>query len=646
MNNVETSADLLDPGDRVPRSDSVIGNDSAEISESQVRQFLEVDMEDVGATDSSNSHHYDGAFGSVGRKRKAQTEHSEQDTSPNDLRLKRPAIVDDRCASGSFGEEQESDLRRASTAQAVKMPGPCVLLIRPADESSKKMLTSPETLCEALEADPFSSVSISDVRVNRRTGVLAIEMAASARPLLNNLLQVTQLGKWKVICSLPNRDKYCYGVIGPVDLDSNLEALSRRVSVQGSVKFLRMERLTRSVNGVKQPSTSLRMIFEGSELPRNVKIGYHSYSVRKYSFPPLQCFHCQRFGHSAQGCTSPRRCLLCAGNHHFSTCQSSERCCANCGGDHKANSPGCVRAPRLAERLQPRSVAVGGEYVRGSGVWVSRPSQMSASSAMGVGRSPALSQPSRRGGSGRVIRSMEVSADVHHCLNSPVPGRLPSPAYSQVVAGRSQSPGGFVGFSPPSSHSLSLAPDAVRQSYPAVPSDFLSNLSNFLVDLFSLSLHKESASKTRSLIGAAVQKHFGVALPSMSNLVPDAALDADLPESPGPGSVCSAGEDLSACLGVDNFQLVSDSEISMGGDGEVSGRVTSALSSGEGGSVLPKKVVSSVKGTSPTPSPVLGSTRRNGKHGPASAASASVKKSVKGSASGVGRTRPRSNTRK
>ena len=655
MPPVETSADLLDPGEKGALSNSeatgvsvmvnqvtsvpVPGSDSVEISASQVRQFLEEDMEEGEIAESCSSQLHDHPSSVASRKRKAQ---SDQGLPSNELRSKR---FNPEC----IFEDGTSNLRTATPTHEVsqrRKDGSCVLLVRPANESSKKMLTSPEALCEALEADPFKSIPISDVRVNRRQGLLAIEVADKDRSSLDTLLQVTQLGKWDVICSLPNQDKFCYGVVAPIDLESNLDALSKRVRVQGSATFVKMERLTRSVNGVRQPSTSLRLVFEGSELPKNIKIGYHSYSVRKYTFPPLQCFHCQRFGHSAQGCNSPRRCLLCAGSHHFSDCQSSTRRCANCGGEHKANSPSCVRAPRVAERLQPRGATVGGEYVRGSGVWVSRPSQMGASVAVGAGRSSGLSQPSPRGRSGQVMQRVEVSADVHHCLNSPVPG-FSSPAYSQIVAGHSPSPCGFPGFAPSSTPSLpsSIAPADAHPSSLPVSTDFLSSLSNCLVDLFSLSLHKESPSKARSLIGAAVQKHFGVTLPSLSTIVPDTAAVADVsPESPGPGSVCSARDELSACLGVDDFRLVSDSEMSAEGEGEVCDRMASDKPQKEGGGVLPIRGISDLKGSSPTPSPVLGPQRRTQGRGGTGAAHASGSKSVRGSASARGRTR--SSTRK
>jgi hypothetical protein len=44
-------------------------------------------------------------------------------------------------------------------------------------KNSKRMLTSPEQLCTAFDAPPFSSMHVEDIRVNRRRGLVAVQLS-------------------------------------------------------------------------------------------------------------------------------------------------------------------------------------------------------------------------------------------------------------------------------------------------------------------------------------------------------------------------------------------------------------------------------------------------------------------------------------
>ena len=48
--------------------------------------------------------------------------------------------------------------------------------------------------------------------------------------LLNKLLSVNQIGEWPVECCIPMRDKFKYGVIYPVDLDTDLGKLKHDIN--------------------------------------------------------------------------------------------------------------------------------------------------------------------------------------------------------------------------------------------------------------------------------------------------------------------------------------------------------------------------------------------------------------------------------
>ena len=76
-----------------------------------------------------------------------------------------------------------------------------------------------------------------------------------------------------------------------------------------------------------------------------LNIGFFSYRVRLFVPPPMQCFCCQRIGHTVGGCKASKpRCLFCGGPHSVrdGTCIAQIPSCANCNGPHKANSYFCL----------------------------------------------------------------------------------------------------------------------------------------------------------------------------------------------------------------------------------------------------------------------------------------------------------------
>lgn len=86
---------------------------------------------------------------------------------------------------------------------------------------------------------------------------------------------------------------------------------------------------------------------------------------------------------------------------------------------------------------------------------------------------------------------------------------------------------------------------------------------------------------------SAVQQHFSVDLPppALSSIVPEPPnCDTALPSvaSPTPAAVCSPRADLGYCLGIGNFELLSESDLSAG-DG--SGQVLPAAKKGSGRNV-------------------------------------------------------------
>lgn len=68
--------------------------------------------------------------------------------------------------------------------------------------------------------------------------------------------------------------------------------------------------------------------------------------------PILQCFNCQRIGHSYANCSFSPRCLKCGKNHKSSDCNNaSEPRCANCNGNHAAVSRSCFHLKEAARKV-------------------------------------------------------------------------------------------------------------------------------------------------------------------------------------------------------------------------------------------------------------------------------------------------------
>jgi hypothetical protein len=68
----------------------------------------------------------------------------------------------------------------------------------------------------------------------------------------------------------------------------------------------------------------------------------------------LQCYRCQRFGHSSRNCNMPPRCVKCPVPHATVDCPKKTdepAICCNCNEQHPANAPKCRSRLAYLERL-------------------------------------------------------------------------------------------------------------------------------------------------------------------------------------------------------------------------------------------------------------------------------------------------------
>jgi hypothetical protein len=218
-----------------------------------------------------------------------------------------------------------------------------VIIIKPNGLNAKELINDPIEVTEQLEKSPFGKIDMKDVRINKKKGIIVTEIKEPNSDILASLLQIKKLGNWDISCYIPNREQYRCGVIWPVSARTNLESLKMKIIVEdSSCKLMNLERMKKRVNNEWIDSESIKLSFLCENLPESVTIGHSFYRIRPYVPPPVQCFNCQRIGHTAEGCRARVRCLLCGGQHNKDRCQNKENFkCAGCGGAHKANSRQC-----------------------------------------------------------------------------------------------------------------------------------------------------------------------------------------------------------------------------------------------------------------------------------------------------------------
>lgn len=238
-------------------------------------------------------------------------------------------------------------------------------------------------------------------------------------------------------------------------------------------------------------STSLKITFTCSNLPEAVVIGYSYYKVRPYIGEPLQCYKCQRLGHTAGGCRGRTRCLLCGENHTKDVCKAEEFRCANCKGNHKANSRKCdlfytacqiesVRALQNETYLQARKQVL---------------TQQSSSSN---------------------LNSHEIQAEFHHSINSQTVNNTVrnNNKYSDIVKAITHR-------TIKSSNSCATQTDdciTEASTMKNLPENFFDKLRKCLIELFQSSVLKENKRSQSLIVESAIRNSFNLGKEVSENL--------------------------------------------------------------------------------------------------------------------------------
>lgn len=228
-----------------------------------------------------------------------------------------------------------------------------IIIITPiaTEEEKSKFVGRSIMISNLLKDSPFATAGIVDVRTNFHKKRISIQIKKSED--MNRLLKITKLGEYNIECTQPSSHTEWKGVIGPIGIYTTEDEILTALKENNHNNITKVIRLNKGKE--KQPSLSLKLIFNEPNIPEFVYINYQRFNVRPYKEKPLQCYKCQRYGHTSSNCNGQERCVVCAGNHRLQDCPKQEVCCANCGQQHTASFSGCQKAKEAVQVEQLRS---------------------------------------------------------------------------------------------------------------------------------------------------------------------------------------------------------------------------------------------------------------------------------------------------
>jgi len=151
--------------------------------------------------------------------------------------------------------------------------------------------------------------------------------------------------------SIELQEKISRGVIKGIPKYLSEEEIIESVYSTVTVKSAkRMKRFNRE-SKILEDSLSVLITFCGNTLPPKVTCFGREREVKEYNRKVLQCFKCQKYGHTAKYCKAEHStCLRCSSQHASKDCplkledaqsRASKYRCINCKGNHSSTSLTC-----------------------------------------------------------------------------------------------------------------------------------------------------------------------------------------------------------------------------------------------------------------------------------------------------------------
>ena len=267
---------------------------------------------------------------------------------------------------GNPSQGTSTDTRRNNKSDNYLPPKNCtlessgkrsVILIQPLDHTGRDLIYDPILTNELIydSAGIFSNrFPVKDLRINKIKGIIAVQYSADVPwDFLMELTSRDHLEEYPVKIYVLNSDLFSHGIISPVSLRLSDEKILQWLEAD-SVGIVKVERLKKRKldsgdSGEWIDSETIKITFKSDQIPKGVKLCGSYYKTRPYIPFPIQCWKCQRLGHTRGSCKGKTRCRKCGGNHEKKDCTSTVMRCTHCSGPHHANSRECTVIQRACK---------------------------------------------------------------------------------------------------------------------------------------------------------------------------------------------------------------------------------------------------------------------------------------------------------
>ena len=180
---------------------------------------------------------------------------------------------------------------------------------------------------------------------------------------LDTLMKIKKLDNVEV--APEEKRQVSYGVIKQIALDYTKEELITDLRAETNIEIKELKRLKRYNRETKklEDSLSICVAFESNSLPQSIWLYGRRRNIERYNRPIIQCFKCQKYGHTQEKCRSPHAvCLRCANKHASKECplklekkesgKHKKYVCANCGKNHSTTSGSCPARQQNCEIIK------------------------------------------------------------------------------------------------------------------------------------------------------------------------------------------------------------------------------------------------------------------------------------------------------
>lgn len=250
-----------------------------------------------------------------------------------------------------------------NSAKQGKCPEPCPA-VNPSVSPSSPVTTKapPPVIVEGIPAtfrQPqiaaelrrlFPTIKFINVRRLPRGGILIKTEYPKDYALLLKAWPTDAFGGISLTQRVPSDSPRKTIVIRGIPLDTSDEEIEEELKLR-EVKFSTFARIKSARTQQITPLIKLTItdINQATTLLKNgIILWFRRFRVEEPNFPDnnvLQCFNCQRFGHTKNACTAKPRCVRCSGEHTVNACpkERNDTTCSNCGGQHAASFRGCPK---------------------------------------------------------------------------------------------------------------------------------------------------------------------------------------------------------------------------------------------------------------------------------------------------------------